>query len=97
LLLFIHFSFILSLHILPFYSFFLPSVIVSPSNSAISAHSAGMITPDLLVACCRIRHHHHNTLKDLGLMACSDLIFTDPIVFSVDVPSFFSLMVGSSG
>jgi hypothetical protein len=42
-------------------------------------------------------YHHHNALKDLGLMACSDLIFTNPIVFSVDVPGFFSLMVGSSG
>jgi hypothetical protein len=40
--------------------------------------------------------HHHNALRDLGLMACSDLIFTNPIVFSVDVPVFFSLMVGSS-
>jgi hypothetical protein len=37
---------------------------------------------------------HDNALRDLGLMACSDLIFTDPIVFSVDVPGFFSLMVG---
>jgi hypothetical protein len=41
--------------------------------------------------------HHYNALRDLGLMACSDLIFTNPIVFSVDVPGFFSLMVGSSG
>jgi hypothetical protein len=41
--------------------------------------------------------HHHNALRDLGLMACSDLIFTNPVVFSVDVPGFFPLMVGSSG
>jgi hypothetical protein len=44
-----------------------------------------------------VYHHHHNALRDLGLMACSDLIFKNPIVFSVDVPGFFSLMVGSSG
>jgi hypothetical protein len=42
-------------------------------------------------------HHNHNALRDLGLVACSDLIFTNPIVFSVDVPGFFPLMVGSSG
>jgi hypothetical protein len=41
--------------------------------------------------------HHHNALRDFGLMACSDLIFTNPIVFSVDVSGLFSLMVGSSG
>jgi hypothetical protein len=42
-------------------------------------------------------HQYHNAVRDLGLMACSDLIFTNPIVFSVDVPGFFPLMVGSSG